>query len=346
VIEISPIEHILVLVMHHIASDGWSLPIFVKELVSLYGSREEGVPSDLMTLPIQYADYSLWQRSDSFSLLLSNKLSYWDKKLKGISPLNLPTDFSRPSTRSHQGGILGFTISGDLLNDVYKLSTATETTLFMVLLSVFKVLLYRYSGQEDISVGSPIANRGQSDVEPLIGFFVNTLVLRSSLIGATRFKDFLLDLRATTLEAYDHQEVSFEKIVDQLGADRDMSRSPLFDVMFVLQNNVSIPEISLGEAVLSSELYERDTTAFDLTFSVDETSSGLAVSIEYSKDLFLPDTIVRMFDHYKMLLSSVVSDPEQSIGNLSMLTPVEEKELIHDFNDTAVDYPFDRTIID
>ncbi len=216
----------------------------------------------------------------------------------------------------------------------------------MTLVSCFKVLLHRYSGQQDICIGTPIANRTRREIEELIGFFVNILVLRSEVNSNTEFIDFLQQVKATTLEAYDHQEVPFEKVVETVVKKRDPSRNPLFQVLFILQNVPQISSAGLAEVQVSREDYEPHTANFDLTFVITETAPGLKASVEYCTDLFSEQTIVRMIGHYKELLGSIVKQPYQKIGLLPMLTAAEEHQLLVEFNDTAVDYPKDKTIVD
>ncbi|HSU51164.1 MAG TPA: condensation domain-containing protein, partial [Segetibacter sp.] len=229
-------EHVLVVVMHHIASDAWSMPIIIKELAELYSSFVEGRNHRLSPLQLQYADYAVWEHNFLTPELLDVKLQYWKDKLADVSPLQLPTDFKRPALRSTSGAACTFEIDQDLLSQLHRLSQQESSSLYMVLLSVFKVLLYRYSGQQDISVGTSIANRTQQEIEGLVGFFVNTLVFRDEVRGNATFLELLRQVRATTLGAYEHQEVSFEKVVEAVVKERDPSVSPLFQVMLVLQN--------------------------------------------------------------------------------------------------------------
>ncbi len=219
-------EHTLVITMHHIASDGWSRSIFVKELVEFYKSYAENRPSLLTPLELQYADYAIWQRTYFQGELLDKKLRYWKEKLEGVAPLQLPADYTRPAIQSTRGALTSFDLDKKLSIELQQLSLQQGTTLYMTLLAAFKVLLYRYSGQQDICVGSPSAGRQQEEVEGLIGFFVNTLALRSEVKGDATFVELLQEVRATTLEAYEHQEVPFEKVVNAVVKERDMSQHP------------------------------------------------------------------------------------------------------------------------
>jgi amino acid adenylation domain-containing protein len=337
-------EYILAATMHHIASDGWSTSILVKEVVALYGAYIEDQPAQLEALPIQYADYAIWQRKYMQGELLEAKLNYWKTKLAATAPLQLPCDNSRPAMQSSRGATLNFHIDQTLSAKLGALSHQHGATLYMTLLSVFKVLLYRYSGQEDICVGTPIAGRNRHEVEGLIGFFINTLVLRDQVRGEDSFTVLLDQVKETTLEAYAHQEVPFEKVVDAVVKDRDLGRHPLFQVMFVLQNTPEVPELKLGKLQLASEGHEQRTTQFDISFLLSETGTGLVGTVEYATDLYGEDTIARMTGHYINLLNSVAAAPETAAGKLSMLS-VEEEAALNKFNDTKSAYPNDKHII-
>ena len=339
-------EHILVMVMHHIIADGWSMPLLVNELIELYQSAKEQRPAILPALSVQYADYAIWQRHHLQGELLDRKLSYWKNKLAGVTSLELPTDFSRPAAKSVKGNTLHFTIPNELKTQLEELSKREGVTLFMTLLAAFKVLLYRYSGQEDISVGVPVANRDRQEIESLIGFFVNTVILRSDLGDNPVFKSLLARVKDTTLEAYEHQDTPFEKVVDAVGALRELNRTALFQVLFVLQNNAGVSQSNIGDVHFSTIPFELGTSRFDLSCSMTETAEGLSADIQYRPDLFRKDTIERMHSHYAALLSAVVIDPWQRIGALAMLDPKEEQQLISQYNDVLVTYPASGTIVD
>ncbi|MCB0728896.1 MAG: non-ribosomal peptide synthetase, partial [Ignavibacteriae bacterium] len=240
-IRINDNEHILVITLHHIASDGWSISIIVKELVEFYKAYEENREADLSPLPIQYADFSMWQRNYLQGEVLEKKLGYWKDKLKDSEPLQLPVDFERPPVQSTRGAIASFSIDKEFSDSLNAISQKNGVTMFMTLLSAFNVLLYRYSGQENFTIGSPIAGRQQEETEALIGFFINTLALRSEVTGQETFNELLQKVKTSTLGAYEHQEVPFEKIVDSVVKQRDMSRSPVFQVTFALQNTPKVP---------------------------------------------------------------------------------------------------------
>ena len=341
-IKINEDEHILVLNMHHIASDGWSLSIVISELVEMYEALTENREAKLSDLPIQYADFALWQRDYLKGEVLEKKLDYWKTKLKGTEPLQLPADFPRPAKLSINGASKEFNLDKDLSDSVHKLCQQSGTTMFMTLLAAFNVLLYRYSGQNDICVGSPIAGRQQKETEDLIGFFVNTLALRSDVSGELSFSKFLQQVKTTTLEAYENQEVPFEKIVESVESQRDMSRNPLFQVMFALQNVPDIPQLGIKELSLFKEEFISNVTKFDISFFMTETPVGLYGTVEYCTDLFSEETIDRMIGHFNQLLGSIVKAPQQMIGSLPMLSKAEEHKLLVEFNDTAVEFPKDK----
>ena len=244
-LRLSKEEHILVVVMHHIASDGWSVSIIVKELVELYKAGMDDRSPQLPMLEIQYADYAIWQRTYLQGEILRTKLNYWLQKLTGVAPLQLPSDYTMPAVQSNRGAVKSFSLDKQISVQLQQVSRQLGATLFMTLLAAFKVLLNRYTGQSDICVGTPTANRGSGEVEGLIGFFVNTLALRSQVNSSLSFYTLLQQVKTTTLEAYQYQDVPFEKVVDLVMAERDRSRHPLFQVMFILQNTPDVPELVL-----------------------------------------------------------------------------------------------------
>ena len=345
-IKISDDEHLLVVTQHHIASDGWSTSIIVKELAELYKAFEENREAELSELKIQYADYALWQRNYLQGKALEKKLEYWKNKLEGAEPLQLPTDYSRPSVQSVNGAVADFKLDKELSDQLQELSRQNGTTLFMTLLAVFNILLYRYSRQRDVCVGSPVAGRQQAEVEELIGFFINTLCLRNDIRGDVPFTSLLQQVRTTTLEAYENQEAPFEKVVEEVSVQRDMSRSPLFQVMLVLQNTPEVPELNLGELNLSKEPFALNISKFDLSFFMTETPEGLYGSAEYCTDLYNEATIRKMIRHFNELLRSVVKNPDQKVGLLPMLSQPEAHQLLIEFNETYADQSADTTVVD
>ncbi|HYC27650.1 MAG TPA: condensation domain-containing protein, partial [Chitinophagaceae bacterium] len=280
-------DHILVVVIHHIAADGWSLSIIVKELVELYAAYMEQRQPVLPALPVQYGDYAIWQRKYISGEMLGKKMAYWKQQLAGVVPLQLPTDLTRPAVQSTKGAVVGVGIDKQFADQIKTLSHQQGVTLYMTLLATLQVLLYRYSGQEDICVGSPITGRQQHETENLIGLFLNTIVLRTQVSGNISFSEILQEVKQTTLSAYEHQEVPFEKIVDALNLKRDMSRSPLFDVKFALNNDTDTETLDLGRNVdLSMRGFEKQTAQIDLSLDITEHINGLQVGLTYCSDLY------------------------------------------------------------
>ncbi|MBC7873988.1 MAG: AMP-binding protein, partial [Ferruginibacter sp.] len=339
-------EHVLVITLHHIASDGWSTSIIVRELVQLYKAFEESVVADLEPLIIQYADFAIWQRQYLQGAILDEKLAYWKRKLEGVIPLQLPTDYSRPAVQSFNGSLEKFNIDKELTNQLRDLCRQQGVTLFMLLLAAFKVLLSRYSGQQDIAIGTAMAGRQQEELEGLIGFFVNTLVLRSQVDNNLSFTELLQQVKTTTLEAFENQDVPFEKVVEAVVIERDNSRSPLFQVMLVLQNTPDKEGIQLGQVTLSEESFENNKVKFELDFSLTETSEGLQGSVEYCTDLYQTPTIKRMLAHLIILLNSLVKAPGQKIGLLPILSTREKEELLESLHGREASYPLHKSLID
>lgn len=328
-------EYQLLIVMHHIISDGWSMVIFVAELIAVYNARKAGQPAELPELAIQYSDYAIWQRSHLKEHVLDNRLLYWEERLKDLTPLNLPADFIPYPVKNIAGRSLNFTLQKELSEALKALSVKEGVTLYMTLLAAFKVLLYRYTGQSDICVGSPTANRGQKDIEPLIGFFVNTIALRTDLSGNPVFTDLLSDVKNTAIDGFAHQDVPFEKVLSKVKNAGDSGNASLFQSLFVFQNNRMITASKIGNVKFSVQDLEQRTVKFDLTLNITENLEGLDVSIQYRSDLFLPETILRMKGHFQTLLSSIINDPLQRIGHIQMLLPEEQNELLAIKNDVV-----------
>ncbi|AVH69220.1 non-ribosomal peptide synthetase [Nostoc sp. 'Lobaria pulmonaria (5183) cyanobiont'] len=334
-------EYVALLTMHHIISDAWSTGILIRELSTLYEAFSTGQPSPLPELPIQYADFAAWQRQWLQGEVLNAQLSHWRKQLSGNLPiLQLPTDYPRPRVQTFRGAGQSFSLPTDLTEALKALSQKEEVTLFMTLLAAFKTLLYRYTSQEDILVGSPIANRNRMETELLIGFFVNTLVLRTDLSGNPTFREFLRRVRQVTWDAYDHQDLPFEKLVEELQLERDLSYSPLFQVKFMLQNAPKV-DLKLPGLTLSFLHSENSTAKLDLSLDMYETASGLMGVFEYNTDLFDGATINRMVEHFRSLLSGILKNPEQHISELLLLTEAEQHRLLLGWNDTQSLYPRD-----
>jgi amino acid adenylation domain-containing protein/non-ribosomal peptide synthase protein (TIGR01720 family) len=332
-------DHVLVLVMHHIVSDGWSLGVLIRELGALYAARVEGREPRLPELPIQYVDYALWQRRVVSGEVLERQLGYWKTQLAGApAGLDLPADRPRPAVPSYRGASHRFTIGRELTSALAELARTRGATLFMVLLAAFDVLLARWSGQDDVVVGTPIAGRTRAETEGLIGFFVNTLALRSDVADDPRFETLLRRVKETALAAYSHQELPFEKLVEALHPVRDLSRQPIFQVMFSLQN-VPGEDLVLPGLTVSRIDQERPVTQFDLMLVMQQTPAGLVGQFQYATDLFEAGTIARLAEHFVRLLDGIVADPQRRVSELALLGEAERHQLVSGWNDTAVSYP-------
>jgi amino acid adenylation domain-containing protein len=333
-------EHILLLTVHHIVFDGWSTGLLISELSTLYSAYDNGNRSPLPDLPVQYADYAVWQREWLQGEVLDQQLSYWKKQLAGApEALNLPADKPRPATGINKGARQSFELSPALVDSLKILGQNERATLFMVLLAAFQVLLSRYTGQADVIVGAAVSNRNRAEIEGLIGFFVNMLVMRGDLSGDPGFSDYLRKVRDVALEAYAHQDLPFESLVESLPVGRALNRTPLFQVAFVLQNEPTT-ELKLPGIELSPVEVEAERTQFDLWLSMNETmNGGIFGTITYSSELFYPATIERMQEHFKTLLQGIVAHPEQRLSKLPLLTESERRQLLVSFNETRRDYP-------
>ncbi len=333
-------DHILLLTMHHIISDGESVGILTKELATLYSAFTINKPSPFGELPIQYADFARWQRERLRGETMREQLNYWKNQLDGVVPvIDLPTDRPRPAVKTHRGAAEYVEIPASLTRALKHLSRTEQVTLFITLLSAFKVLLYRLSAQDDIAVGSGIIGRNQPETEGLIGFFINTLVLRTRLSGNPTFQEVLGRVREVVLGAFAHQELPFEKIVEELKPERDSSHSPMFQVMFSLQ--IMSPEaIEFSGLTISALDYEFGTSKFDMILSLFETTEGISGYFEYNKDLFDAATIKRMLTHYLRILDEVVAQPQQPIIHIRFQSddafePVSEvniKDTVEEFD--------------
>ncbi|MBV9786945.1 MAG: amino acid adenylation domain-containing protein, partial [Chloroflexi bacterium] len=343
-LQLADTEHIVVFTTHHIISDGWSVGVIVGELGQLYSAFTRGEEPALPELPIQYADFAVWQRSWLQGAALERQLGYWQHQLgsrnsRGPVPLlDLPTDRPRPAVQSYSGNNITWTLPQSLTDAVHALSQREQVTPFMTLLAAFQVLLFRYSGQDDIAVGTPIANRNRREIEPLIGCFINTLVLRTDLSGAPSFQALLGRVRQSTLGAYDHQDLPFEVLVDTLQPTRQLSYNPLFQVMFVMQNTPA-QGLDLPDIQLSLVEIETSTAKTDLSLEIVPIGDTLVSSFVYNTDLFDQATIERMIGHFETVLAGIVADPTQAITSLPLLTPAEQQALLVDWNATADFYP-------
>jgi amino acid adenylation domain-containing protein len=336
--------HVFVLVIHHIIADGWSLGLMIKELSLSYTAFCQGEVAKLQPLPIQYADFAHWQRTTFEQTQLPAQLAYWKQKLAGkIEVLELPTDYPRPAIARYQGGTVSFTINREISVAFQRLCEGQGATLFMGLLGVFSTLLMRYSGQKDLLIGTPIANRNRKQIESLIGFFVNTLVIKTDLKGNPDFLELLLRIKEETLQAYAHQDVPFERIVEEIQPERNLSHHPLFQVMFVLQN-APMGKLELPQLQLTPWQIEQVTAKFDLTLLMTETEQGIQGRWEYRTDLFDVATINRMVGHLQTLLECIVANPQQRITELPLLTATEQHQLLVNWNNTQVEYPQDKCL--
>ncbi|HEV2704406.1 MAG TPA: amino acid adenylation domain-containing protein [Pyrinomonadaceae bacterium] len=336
-IRLGETDDVLLVTMHHIVSDNWSINILVRELETLYEAFSAGRPSPLPELPVQYADYAQWQRDWLEGELEQEQVAYWKAQLSDApAGLELPTDHPRPAVQSFGGARQTLTLPKRLSDELSSLSRREGVSMFMLLLAVFNVLLARYSGQRDICVGTPTAGRNRLEVEGLIGFFVNTLVLRTDLSGAPSFRELLARVREVCLGAYAHQEMPFEKLVEELHPERSLSRMPLFQVMFVFQNASDAQSDGAGRRVA---LLEDRKTTFDLTLGLAETPDGLVGLLDYSTDLFESETVARMLRHFRVLLEAVVANPSQRLWELPMLTEEESRFLLQECNRTTEEAP-------
>ncbi|MEO5726973.1 MAG: condensation domain-containing protein, partial [Byssovorax sp.] len=337
-------DHVLLLAMHHIVVDGWSTGVLDREIATLYAAFSRGEPSPLPELAIQYADYAAWQRAWLAGEVLQTELAYWRAHLAGAPrAIDLPTSRPRPPVQTYRGARRLFAVPAALAESLAELSRREGVTLFMTLLAAFDVLLHRYAGQDDIVVGTPIANRTRTETEGLIGFFVNTTVLRVRVTDDLSFRALLAQVKETCLGAYAHQDMPFERLVQELEPDRDPSRSPLFQVMFVLQN-APRAEAALS-AVKRRELATPTVTAkFDLTLTMVEGARGLAGGFEYNVDLFDAATIDRIVAHLAAVLAAVVRDPGASVGEIALLDEAERRLLLDVWSGTSTAYPRDSGI--
>ena len=341
--QLADADYVLLLTMHHLVSDGWSHGVFWREVAVLYKAFTTEQPSPLPALPIQYADFAYWQQQWVQGEVLDTQLAYWTQQLAGVSTLQLSTDQPRPAVSTFRGARHFLTFSSTLTQTLKTLSQQHGVTLFMTLLAAFQTLLHRYTGQDDIAVGSLIANRNRVEIEGLIGFFVNTLVLRTNLAGDPSFRELLVRVREVTLGAYGHQDLPYEKLLEALRPPRDLSRNPLFQVMCVLHNTPQqAPELP-GMTVCPLEI-DPATTRFDLTLEFWETPEGLRGRFEYSTDLFEAATIARMAGHLQTLLEGIVADPDERLSRLPLLTSGERHRLLVEWNTTTAPYPNDQCI--
>ncbi|HEV7859202.1 MAG TPA: amino acid adenylation domain-containing protein [Pyrinomonadaceae bacterium] len=335
-------DYVFLLTMHHIIADGWSLVLLFQELSDIYEAFGAGLPSPLPELPIQYADFAVWQRDWLRGEVLEEQLSYWRNQLRDLPVLQFPTDWPRPTVLSYEGSLHTLWLPDSLARALRDLGAREKTTLFMTVLAAFNVLLSRYTGQDDIAVGTPVANRDRAEIETLIGFFVNSLVLRTDLSGNPSFRDLLGRVRETALQAYAHQDLSFETLVEKLQPERDMSRNPLFQVTLQLFSDFGAYDeqqsnLFEGEALET----EKGTANIDFALDLWEMADGIYGTIEYSTDLFTAATISRLANHFETLLESIVAHPDRRISELSILSDAEHEQLLVQWNRTEMQFPGD-----
>ncbi len=332
-------EHVVLLNMHHIISDGWSVAVLIREVAALYESFTRGAPSPLPELPIQYVDFAVWQRQWLKGEKLDEQMAYWKRHLAGAAPtLELPADRPRPAAQSYRGATRFFDLPISLCESLKELSRQNDATLFMTLLAAFQTLLYRYSGQEDFCVGSPVANRNRAETEGLIGFFVNTLALRSDLSGDPSFRELLSRVREATLGALAHQDLPFEMLVEELQPQRNRSHTPLFQVIFDLNNTVT-GALELPNLKAEALQIEAGVAHADLVLNVMEDGDRLHGKLRYNTDIFDAATIERMLEHFQSLLKGVVAEPDRSISALPLLTENERRLLLREWNQPETSYP-------
>ncbi|WP_327311968.1 non-ribosomal peptide synthetase [Streptomyces sp. NBC_01235] len=331
-------EHVLLVTMHHGVSDGWSIGVLYSDLVALYEALCAGRPSPLERLPIQYPDYTNWQREWLDDGVREPQVAYWSERLAGFDPrLSLPTDRERPPVKTYNGARETFRCPAELLHALREISARHDATLYMTLLAAYSALLHRYTQQTDVAVGTVVANRGRTEFEGLIGFFANTLVMRTDLSGDPTFPTLLAQVKQRALEAYEHQDVPFEAVVDALRLERSLSHSPVFQNMFVLQEAQTVEETKLGELEVLPVEFDVVATKFDLTLDLRETPDGLAGFIEYNTDLFDAETIRRFVRHYTNLLSSIADGPEERISRLTDLPQAERRRVVEEWNEAPAE---------
>ncbi|MEJ2020081.1 MAG: condensation domain-containing protein, partial [Maritimibacter sp.] len=343
-LRLSATEHVLLVTMHHIVSDGWSMGVLINEVSTLYQAFSQGQPDPLPKLSIQYVDYAIWQQQWLKDKLLQQQLDYWTEQLSGAPALlEIPTDHSRPTVQDYAGASVPVYLDAELTRALTALSQQHGTTLFMTLLSGWAALLSRLSGEKDIVIGTPTANRTRSEIEPLIGFFVNTLALRLDLSEDPTVCDLIEQVRQTTLSAQSHQDIPFEQVVEAVDPVRSMSHSPLFQVMFAWQNTPSSPLV-LKDLTLEPIGAPLATTQFDLSLSLGQVGDTIIGGLTYATGLFEQSRIERYIEYFKTLLRAMTANDKRPVGQLDLLSSAEREQVLYEWNATTVDYPGDQCI--
>jgi non-ribosomal peptide synthetase component F len=324
--------------MHHIISDGTSMNVLIRDFAAIYNGET------LTDLRIQYKDFSEWQHEIFQGETIKQQESYWLNRFAGEVPvLNLPTDYPRPAAQSFSGEVIHFGLDPDLTGRLNQLAVQNGATLYMVLLAAYTILLAKYSGQEDIVIGSPIAGRPHADLENIIGMFVNTLAMRNHPTGEKTFQEFLAEVKAGALQAYESQDYQFEELVEKLNIRRDLSRNPLFDTMFVLQNQ-DVGSTEISGLTITPYTYENKIAKFDLTLQAIEEKNRIYFALEYCTKLFKPETVQRMAKHIIHFIEAVVSHPTVKLSEIELISEEEKQQILYEFNDTKAEYPHDKTI--
>ncbi|HEX3143829.1 MAG TPA: condensation domain-containing protein, partial [Pyrinomonadaceae bacterium] len=340
-------EHILLVALHHIVTDGWSFGILHRELSSFYEAFAAGRPSPFADLPIQYSDFAMWQRQWFEGEVYESQLAFWKKQFATMpAPLELPADHSRPGAQAHRafrGDRQTITLPADLTRRIRSLCQKENVTLFMVLMAAYQILLHRYTGEEDIVVGTPIAGRRLPEVEDLIGLFINTLAIRAQVSGDSTVREFLNQVKQVALGAYSHQDLPFERLVKELQPERTLAQNPLFQVMFVLQSE-EVQPLNLSGVTAEHFRIDHVMANFDLTLEITDDGDQLVCLFESNADLFERDTIARMMTHFKNVLEGITADPEQKISDVPLLSEDERRQLLVEWNDTKTEYPSTRSI--
>src|SRR6202034_2624957 len=338
-------EHALLIRMHHIVSDGWSMRVLVNELSALYAAFHNGEPDPLPALPIQYADYAVWQREWIEGEVLQQQAAYWKSALAGVPALlELPVDHPRPSQKDYAGAFAGLVLDEHLTAGLKDLSRRHGTTLFMTLLAGWSVLLSRLSGQQDVVVGTPTANRGRAEIENLIGFFVNTLAVRLDLSGSPTVSELLKRAKTQALAAQQHQDIPFEQVVEIAEPVRSLSHAPLFQVMFAWRNDFQNPLKLPGLELLALRSSPHKVAKFDLTLSLAEAGNTIVGGIEYATALFEQATIERYIGYFRNLLEAMVVDDSRIIDRLPILPEAERGRVLYEWNETKAEYPREKCI--